>query len=220
VNSIFKREGIMKQVIFLICLGILAGCSVTQNNELSNLQPELIQQTRLPAIPESITSPEIKLEVNVMIDKTGSVVDAKFVKGIGNRQWDALAVDSIKQWKYLPAELNGKPVTTTRKEIVIVKTGNPIYMSLAMVEFDSLDIADSAYDLLNEGETLRDVVSRYSYGITQGRETLVGNHVDISIYPEEVRSELAKLDENEFTEPLVYGRKFVIFKRLADPAAL
>ncbi len=206
----------MKQVIFLICLGILAGCSVSQNNESSYLQPILVKQTRLPTLPKNVTSSELKLDVNLLIDEKGSIVDAKFVNGSGNKQWDAFAIDSIKQWKYLPAKLYGKPVRAARNEIVLVKAGDPIYMSLVMIEFDSLDLADSAYDLLEKGEELQSVVSKYSYGITQGRETILGNNVDIQSYPEAISRELAKLDENEFTEPLMYKRKFVIFKRLAD----
>ena len=210
----------MKQVIFLICLGILAGCSATKNNESSYTQPVLIQQTRLPALPENVTSPELKLEVNLLINKMGSVTEAKFVNGSGSEQWDASAIDSIKQWKYSPAEMNGMPISAATTEIVRVKAGNPVYISLAMIEFDSLAIADSAYDLLQNGEDLQSVISRYSYGITHGREILIGHSVDIKSYPEAVSRELAKLDVNEFTEPLTYGRKFVIFQRLANPATL
>jgi hypothetical protein len=206
---------LMKQVIFLICLGILAGCSSTQNNE-SYQQPVLIQQTRFPVLPQSVISSEIKLKVNLLIDEKGSVVDAKFEEGIGNEQWETAAIDSIKQWKYLPAKLNGNPIGAARTETIKIQAGNPIYMTLAIIEFDSQDIADSAYDLLKKGEDLQNIISQYFNENAQGREILKGNNVDIYRYPESISGSLANLKDNEFTEPLLYGRKFVIFMRLAD----
>ncbi len=47
--------------------------------------------------------------VQAIIDKQGTVTNVKVLKGLG-MGLDTAAVDAIKQWKFKPATLNGKPV--------------------------------------------------------------------------------------------------------------
>ena len=47
--------------------------------------------------------------LQTIIDKEGNITDVKVLKGLPMGLADA-AVDAVKQWKYEPATLNGKPV--------------------------------------------------------------------------------------------------------------
>ena len=48
--------------------------------------------------------------VQAIIDKQGNVTNVKVLKGLPMGLEEA-AVDAIKQWKFKPAMLNGRPVT-------------------------------------------------------------------------------------------------------------
>ncbi len=48
--------------------------------------------------------------VQAIIDKQGNVTNVKVLKGLPMGLEEA-AVDAIKQWRFRPATLNGKPVT-------------------------------------------------------------------------------------------------------------
>ena len=73
--------------------------------------PEKIYQPQ-PAYTEIARKARIQgvVIVQAIIDKQGGVTNVKVLKGLPMGLEEA-AVDAIKQWKFKPATLNGKPVT-------------------------------------------------------------------------------------------------------------
>jgi protein TonB len=73
-------------------------------------QPELIKKIE-PPYPE--VARRTKLEgvvvLEAVITKTGSVEEVKVLRAL-NPTLDQAALNAVKQWKYKPATLNGRPV--------------------------------------------------------------------------------------------------------------
>lgn len=65
----------------------------------------------LPSYPERARRPRIQgtVIVQAIIDKNGDVTEIKLLKGLPMGLNEA-AIDAIKQWKFKPATLGGKPV--------------------------------------------------------------------------------------------------------------
>jgi TonB family protein len=66
---------------------------------------------------------EQKIVVDVKLDVNGGVVDAKLVKGVGNKL-DAICLATVKTWRFQPATVSGKPVPT---EAEVIFPFNPNY---------------------------------------------------------------------------------------------
>jgi TonB family protein len=116
--------------IFLVVLTILltmivAPCSAAQEGAGQSRTQAVAQAV---SITDAITPPRLsevaspfyteeakkkKIEgtvtVAIVVDKSGDVVDAKVVKGIGYGL-DENAIAAVKEWKYKPAEKDGVPV--------------------------------------------------------------------------------------------------------------
>ena len=70
-------------------------------------RPTILRQVKLmyPAPPIAGT-----VILQVVIDEDGCVRDPKILRGI-NRYQDSASLDSVRQWVFLPATLEGKPVS-------------------------------------------------------------------------------------------------------------
>ena len=51
--------------------------------------------------------------IDVVVDETGRVVDARIYRS-ANRVYDAVLLESVKQWRYRPATKDGRPVKYRR----------------------------------------------------------------------------------------------------------
>ena len=62
-----------------------------------------------PQYPESARQAKIQglVILDATIDAGGNVVDAKVLRSVP--MLDQAALDAVRQWKYLPAQLDGKP---------------------------------------------------------------------------------------------------------------
>ncbi|MGB7264025.1 MAG: TonB family protein [Terracidiphilus sp.] len=67
-------------------------------------RPAVTDRALLPAAEERIV-------VDVKVNELGDVVSEDLVKGMGN-QLDQIVLETVKSWRFQPATVNGKPVTT------------------------------------------------------------------------------------------------------------
>ncbi len=202
----------MKRLIFLLCLVFLAGCSCFQHTTENNTAPQLLFQYPLPAVPNRIFisdfKPVIKIEMNLYILEDGSVGQVKFIKGIGDEVWDSLAAESVLKWKYSPAHVDHHNVKIWLRQTAVVQLQNPKYLVLAEIICPTQVEADSIYISLENGKDFNGFTA-----MPDDDKNVDLGKVDINLFPQNISAELAYLEKDQYTKPLKYGDKYVIFKR-------
>jgi TonB family protein len=78
--------------------------------------PPVTDRSLLPAT-------EMKITIDVKLDELGKVVSETLVKGLGNKL-DQIALDTVMTWRFHPATINGKPVSS---EAELIFPFNPNY---------------------------------------------------------------------------------------------
>jgi TonB family protein len=164
-------------------------------------QVELTRMTPLPPVTWTSFAFGVKMDFLVHILEDGAVGNVKMLGTSGDSEWDSLALESMKQWQYAPVRRDGVPADIWFRQPVVLQFRDPIVMTIGELELPSLHEADSLYALLQNGVDL-DTLFR-------SRE----NAVDISTYPQRVRDELRRLEQNHYTRPLRLGEMYVIYKR-------
>jgi hypothetical protein len=202
----------MKRVIFFICLIFLTGCSLMQQTTENNFAPQLLIQDPLPTVTQQIARSNLRIEMDLYILEDGSVGQVKFVKGSGDKTWDSLAAETILKWKYSPAHVDHHSVKIWLHQVAIVEYLDPQYVFLAEILCPTLEEADSIYTALNDGKDFNELAALQKDLSGLDKNGDLGK-VDIRLYPKHIRAEIAYLGRDEYTKPLKYGDRYVIFKR-------
>ncbi len=205
----------MKIFLLLIYITIISGCSIFKPEETNPTEPQLLKQSALPPIPESLFYESFEFYCEMLIREDGSVERARLLKGSGDVVWDSLAAISLLDWKFSPALSDGKPmkVLVRRKVSVVFSESEKILLAEAL--FKTSSEADSAYIALLNGEDFVRIVMKYSISPSKDKYGFLGK-VDIQFYSRDISRALARLSENEFTKPLPYGEHYIIFMRLSE----
>lgn len=199
---------------FFICLFLLAsGCTVFQPEESTLIQPTLLKQSELPPLRESITNNYFEFYCEMMIDTNGNVLRARILNGTNDPIWDSLAVLSLMDWKYTPAIYGGHPINLLVRRKVKVVYAEPRYITLAEIQCDSREVADTVYTALLNGIDFTSLVLTYSTSSSKARNGLIGD-VNVKYFSDDISLAIRKLNEGEFTKPLSYGNHYIIYKRL------
>lgn len=203
----------MKKIIFICLFFIISGCSIFQPDETILIQPRLVEQADLPPINSQFINNNFEFYCEMVISCCGKVERAKLLTSSGDPVWDSLAQVSLMKWKYCPAVYEGHPIKLSVRRKIKVVFDNPKVYPLAEIQLQNYQIADSVYKALLNGADFSLLAFSCSISDTKLINGHLGN-VNIKHYNDEIKNALAKLDEGEFTEPLAYGDRFVIYKRL------
>jgi TonB family protein len=198
--------------ILIICCIVWAGCSTGQPPEVSYILPQLIERTPLPALPINVGSQRIELAVKLKILENGTVGRASLLTSSGSADWDSLATNALKSWRFSPARFNGKPIALWVSQRIIVVPTDPEYIDIAAILCRSREQADSIHQALIEGEDWEKCSQRFS--ATPLFQNERSRRVEINCYGDVIRKSLRRLSIGEFSEPLSFGDTFVIFKRV------
>lgn len=209
-----KMEVTMKPLIVFIAAAVMMGCTSTQ--ETANLvPPQLVYQYPLPPYTKPLTVPVFRIALEILVTKEGTVRDVRFLNSSGSREWDIAAADVIKQWKYTPARIEGTPVSIWLHQTAVVKFSEPYFLSLAEIICNTEAEADSAYAMLLAGLSFTEAVQKYSIAASRTQQGTIGK-INVQIYPEPIKTKIVKLQEDQFTRPVLYGGHYAIFKRLSE----
>lgn len=204
----------MKILTVLISIILLASCSIFKTEKPLQTEPQLLKQSPLPPVPESLGIQGFEFYCEMLITETGIVERAKIIKGSGDAVWDSLAAISLLDWKFSPATFDGKPIKILARRKINVVFSESKKIMLAEAVFPNLEKADSAYKLLLQGEDFNTIIKDFSVSPSREKYGFLG-WVDIQYYSKDISRALARLRENDFTKPLPYGENYIIFMRLA-----
>jgi TonB family protein len=207
----------MKPLIVFCSIALLsffAACTSSQYSADLTL-PQLIYQHPLPSFPKTVPSPFLRIPLEIRVLKDGTVSDVRIISGSGITAWDSAALLAIRQWKYSPARISGSPVSIWLHQTAVVQFSEPKFMSLAEIICSGQEQADSAYALLEQGNTFSEAVRRFSVSRSRDSGGQLGT-VNVQIYPEAIKNILTRLDVGEYTRPIPFGEQYAIFLRVAQ----
>ena len=203
----------MKKYFLSLLVLLISGCSLFKPEEPIVIQPKLVKQYALPTLTQNIYIDQFEFYCEMMIDEKGDVVRVKMLKGSSDATWDTLATESLMKWKYQPATYGGNPIKMLVRTKVRVLFTEPAVLTLAEIELDNYQLADSIYTQLQKGQDFYGLASSYSISPSKDKNGLVGE-VNIKLYSRDIRAALADLKIGEITKVLSYGDHFMIFKRI------
>jgi hypothetical protein len=176
------------------------------------MQPKLVEQADLPPLRQSVYTNNMEFYCEMVISCCGKVERAKLLTSSGDLEWDSLAQLSLLKWKYTPAVYEGHPIKLSVRRKIRVVFEDPKVYSLAEIHLQNYYQADSVYKVLVNGTDFSLLALKCSISDSKILNGNLGN-VNIKHFSEDIRIALANLNEGEFTEPLVYGDHYVIYKR-------
>jgi TonB family protein len=198
-------------LFFMVCS--LTACSSTQQLSEDLTLPELLMQQPLPAFPVPLLSSTLRIELEIQVDIDGSVRAANIVSTSGNSDWDSAALIAVKQWRYSPALYQEKPIRLWLHQTAIVQFTQPTMIALAEIQCATAEAADSAFAMLKDGVPFAQVVSLFSISNSRKQNGQIGE-VNIRLYPTSIKQQIERLGEDEYTHPIKFGDRYVIFKRV------
>jgi TonB family protein len=201
----------MRRFVPLVMAAFL-GCGTVQQTGGPIEPPELIKMTSLPTISSSISWAGLKLVLMLHVMKDGTVGEVRMVESSGMPEWDTLAIQSIKQWQFLPGRYEGEVADLWIRQPIVVKPREATTLTLGEIVCGTQDEADSIHGRLDRGEEFESLASRYSIAPSRAQGGFLGT-VDIAIYPQHVRNELRRLRQGEYTSPLRVGDRYYIYRR-------
>jgi TonB family protein len=189
-----------------IALLLFTGCAGTHDVAAPTERVELMSMTPLPTVNLGSYKSGMRFNVLMHIMEDGSVESVRMLGSSGQSEWDSLALQSMKQWRYAPFRRDGVPVDLWFRQLVVVQIQEPIVMTIGELASSNLHEADSLFALLEKGTDL-DSLFRRAIGT-----------FDILQYPQNVRDRLRRLGTGEYTSPLRRGEAHVIYKRFKEGA--
>jgi TonB family protein len=118
----------VSKLAVLISLGALASFATAKTDEQAYL--ETCRKDAGVPVPIAVVSPSVGAEYNgatvqleFVVDTTGKPA-ALSVKSITDDKLAVAVMDAVKQWRFKPAEADGKPVAT--KVLLPVKIVDPL----------------------------------------------------------------------------------------------
>jgi TonB family protein len=198
----------------LIAAFLLCGCATIDQAYVPDTLPQLIRQEPLPPWPFRSVANEVTLDIKIRIGRDGSVKDVSFVTPSLNEEWNTLALQTMRGWKFSPAIVNGQAVPLWIRQTIHLRFEEASYLRLAEIVCPDQRTADSVYALLDAGVPFDSLARVFSTSASRTQGGFLGD-VDLRTFPLFVRRELQNASTDHFTSPILIGRDYVIFKCFA-----
>lgn len=196
----------------LVVLLLVAGCATPELATSPPSQTELVSMTPLPPITSMSSAFGIKLVAVFRVLPDGSTEEVTLIRSSGDKNWDRPAIDSMKQWRFVPFTGDTAREDRLIRLAVIVQVQDPVVMQLAEMVISSKEKADSLYDLLKEGADF-EALAASTFTATAVGSWKPRASVNVVRYPSHVREALCTLRSNQISEPIRIGLDYVIFKK-------
>lgn len=196
----------------IIAVLLFAGCVTPYQTTAPESQSELISMTPLPPMTSMATAFGVKLAAVFHVRPDGSTQDVTLLRSSGDSEWDRPAIDSMKQWRFIPLTSDKPREDRLIRLAVVVQVQDPVIIRLAEMVFPSKARADSMYMLLRAGAGFETLAAQTLAGGPEGSWKPV-SPVNLVRFPRHVRETLCRLQTNEISEPIRIGLEYVIFKK-------
>ena len=201
-------------LITFVLMLLIEACSSSQT--LTDIKlPLLVYQEPLPPFPRPVSASTMRIDLEVHVRKDGSVDAVRFLNSSGSVAWDSEALSVIHQWKYSPARSEDKPINLWIRQTAVVTFSDPLYIPLSEIICSNAEQADTVCALLEQGVEFSDLALKYSVASSRSANGDLGP-VNIQIYPEHIKRVLKRLKIGRYTEPVVFGEQYAIFKRTKE----
>lgn len=200
-------------VFILIAAFLLCGCATVQPLFVPDIFPQLIKQEPLPPWPFPTVGQEVTLDIKIRIGSDGSVKDVALLTPSLSKEWNALALEKMREWKFSPAIVDGHPMALWIRQTIHMIFEEASYLRLAEIVCPDQRTADSVYALLDAGAPFDSLAKVFSTSSSRTQGGLLGD-VDLRTLPFFVRHELQKVRTDRITSPILLGRNYVIYKCL------
>jgi TonB family protein len=147
------------------------------------------------------------------VTSDGSVHSAHLLTPSGYTDWDSLALEVVRQWRFSPARMGTRPVPCWIQQKVRVRFEPPEPITLAELVCPDRLLVDSLHALIVEGASFDSLARIYSVAASRDKGGFLGE-IDARSFPAHVRQRLTALRVDDITSPLIVGRNVAIFKRL------
>jgi len=201
-------------VFVLIAAFLLCGCATVEQAYVPDTLPQLIKQEPLPPWPFRTIANEVTLDIKIRIASDGSVKDVSFLTPSLNEEWNTLALQTMRGWKFSPAFVNGRAIPLWIRQTIHLRFEEASYLRLAEIVCPDERTADSVYALLDAGAPFDSLAMVFSISSSRTEGGFLGD-VDLRTLPLFVRHELQRVHTEHITSPILLGRNYVIYKRLA-----
>jgi hypothetical protein len=203
-------------IIFtFVCLFILISCSSQNTVTKFDKEPELIKKTPLTSYSGIFKDKIFDLKTRLLISEEGTVVKVDLQSTSGDKEWDEMATKQIKEWKYTPAILDGKPISIWFVQSIKVNVLESYQMYLSEIRCKSLNESDSIYSKIKSGADFGLLARQYSVSESSKNSGYLGL-VDVRSLPESVQSVLLGMKVNEVSKPIKVGDLFYIYKKFEN----
>ena len=203
----------MKFIVLAVLF--LCGCATFEPPDANYSLPEVTFQSPLPQWPFHSETVLFSLTFKIHVAVDGSVTDAIIESPTGDKEWDALALEQVRKWRYSPALMNGRPAALWLRQTIRLHFDKPLLMEIADLTCPDRATADSLYSQLLAGASFDSLARSYSISDSRTHGGFLGR-MDLHTLPMHVSREVATLHPGEISKPLKLGRNFVIYKRLAN----
>jgi len=200
--------------VIVIAAFILGGCATVEQAFVPDTLPQLIRQEPLPLWPFRTVADEVTLDIKIRIGSDGSVRDVSFLTPSLNEEWNVLALQTMRGWKFSPAIVNGRAIPLWIRQTIHLRFEEASYLRLAEIVCPDEQTADSVYALLDGGAPFDSLARVFSISESRSQGGFLGD-VDLRTFPLFVRRELQNIRTDHITSPIMLGRNYVIFKCLA-----
>jgi TonB family protein len=204
----------MKYTILSLTLMLImfAGCTPSRQAAMQPSQPELVSMTSLPTLMTGSANMGLKFNVLFHVMKDGTVSEVRLETTSGDAEWDASAIDSMKQWRFTAPSGDGSTIDRWIRSVVIVQIQHPLVLTLGELLCADKQEADSLYALLIGGADFNTLARQPRVAQSARPGGFLGS-VDIATFPKHVRDQLRKLTVNDFTRPLRVGAQYIIYMK-------
>lgn len=185
-------------------LTALTGCGTTTT------MPQAQERAELPVFPGEVPTDVVELPAIFHIERDGSVKDVQLLETSGNSEWDTVAADSMKKWKFTPPEDDNEVYIRKNIKITFVRSKT---IKLAMLVAHDEEEARLLHARLRTGLGFERLARQIDEGTAPGKEGKILNEVNTSEFSANIERILLELDPGDYSNPVLYNGEFVIFKR-------